>query len=461
MEYSITFLEEDYRRLTDALFPAAIERAAYLLCGLSTGQRETKLLVREVVPVRDEDIDSASAVHLSIPSRTFTRWFKHADEEKSCLVFVHSHPGGTTEFSPQDNREDPPFFKSAYTRIHREDAVHGSLVLAGPEAIAGRVWSRDGLMYPMSCIRIIGKRFRFIRDYDEIGPEAAFYDRQIRAFGQTFQPVLKRLKVGVVGAGGTGSNVVEQLIRLGVGDLTVIDGQSFEVSNVNRVYGSHATDENIHKTDIAKRNTNIIGLGTTLRAIKKPISFRSSIEALKDCDVVFGCTDDQWGRSLLGSFSLAYLTPVIDMGVAIDSDNGAVDRIEGRVTALLPGTACLYCRRRISPNGVRDDAISQTDPEQAALLRQEGYLVGLDERAPSVVPFTTGIASLAVSELLHRLTGFMGPGRETSEVIYRIDWNRIRTNNTPTDPNCACADRGKWATGDTRPFLGVLWRQEL
>src|SRR5688500_10935071 len=48
--------------------------------------------------------------------------------------------------------------------------------------------------------------------------------------------VLGRLKVGVVGLGGTGSAVVEQLARLGVGELLLCDPQEFESTNVNRVY---------------------------------------------------------------------------------------------------------------------------------------------------------------------------------------------------------------------------------
>ena len=88
------------------------------------------------------------------------------------------------------------------------------------------------------------------------------FDRQIRAFGQDIQKQLKRMIVGVVGLGGTGSAITEQLIRLGVGELLIADKQRFEKSNVNRVYGSKVSDDDKYKTEILKRLADDIGLGT-------------------------------------------------------------------------------------------------------------------------------------------------------------------------------------------------------
>ena len=460
MRYSLTFLQEHYDVLVGALFPSPTERAAYLLCGLAVGSDETRLLVREVIPIPDADVTSASAAHISIPVTTYVKWLKRADETKQCLVFVHSHPEGYLKFSPQDDSEEPDFFRTAYTRI-KKTGMHASIVLTDPSHIIGRVWLPDGSHVPLECIRILGRRFRFVRDYAGADPQEAFFDRQIRAFGQEFQPVLRALHVAVVGAGGTGSAICEQLIRLGIGSVTVIDGGEFEVSNIGRVYGSLATDDGINKPNIVKRLANSVGVGTAVTTIYKPITFKSAFRYLKDCDVVFGCTDDQVGRSLLSAFARYYLTPVFDMGVAINpNEDGSIERIEGRVTTLLAGTACLYCRNRISPQGVRAESIHELDPAQAAALRREGYLLGVQEHAPSVIPFTTAIASVAISELLHRLTGFMGDDRVTSEVIYRMDWNRIRTNCTPPEPGCVCSNRAKWGVGDTRPLLDVTWRPE-
>jgi ThiF family len=77
----------------------------------------------------------------------------------------------------------------------------------------------SGECLPIETIRIIGNRFRFHRN-NETPPDERFFQRQVLAFGNPLQSVLKNIHVGVVGVGGTGSSVVEQLIRLGVGRIT-------------------------------------------------------------------------------------------------------------------------------------------------------------------------------------------------------------------------------------------------
>jgi len=182
-------------------------------------------------------------------------------------------------------------------------------------------------------------------------------------------------------------------------------------------------------------------------------------EALRGCDIIFGCTDDEWGRSILCKLAIDYYIPVIDMGVKIDSKEGSIVSVQGRATTLVPGTACLFCRGRITPEGVRAQVIDSCNPKQAEELRQQRYAPELQDNAPAVIPFTTAVASTAVGELLHRLTGFMGSDRMSSEVIHFFDESRIRTNNVLPRPDCFCGDRQRWGLADQQPFLGMLWQE--
>jgi hypothetical protein len=247
---------------------------------------------------------------------------------------------------------------------------------------------------------------------------------------------------------------------LGIGSLILSDGDNFEPSNVNRVYGSRVTHAGIPKVRIIERLAAEIGLGTEVRVIPHPISFRSAIEEFRDCDAVFGCTDDELGRSLLSRFAVYFLIPVFDMGVKIDSENGTIRSIQGRVTTLMPGTACLNCRGRISARQISAEAKRAVNPAEAAELEQEGYIPELNAPAPAVIPFTSMIAATAVSEFLHRLTGFLGEDRDTSEVLHLIDETKIRRNHMLPQDNCFCGDRMYWGRGDTKPFLDSTWRPE-
>jgi len=396
---------------------------------------------------------------MKIGSRSYTRAMKQANDRKECMFFVHSHPDGYEQHSPQDDEEEEKLFRTMYVRI-RTAGAHGSLVFTRSGITSARIWKEDGTRAPIERIRIVGRRFRYWFSDQFHAHVPDFYDRQVRAFGRDTQVILGRLNVGIVGVGGTGSAVAEQLIRLGVGSLVLADGGSFEASNVNRVYGSRLIDADIPKVQIVERLATDVGLGTKVTAIQRPVTYRSVIRQFRNCDIVFCCTDDEWGRSILTKFSIYYLVPVFDMGVKIDSQNGTIRSIQGRVTTLLPGSACLFCRDRITALRVRAESLRALSPEQAAELEQEGYIPELEEPAPAVAPFTTMIASSAVSEFLHRLTGFLGDERESSEVIHLIDHTRTRTNNKPSKPECFCSDETNFGRGDVSPLLDLTWRPE-
>jgi molybdopterin/thiamine biosynthesis adenylyltransferase len=460
MRYTVTIRERDYEQLYSHLFSnASTERAAYLLCRPVHMVDETLLLTRKFIPVESEDIVSSSTVHMKISSRSYTRAMKHANDRKECLFFVHSHPDGHEQHSIQDDEEEEKFFRTVYVRI-RTPGVHGSLVFTRSGITSARIWRENGTRAPIERIRIIGKRFRywFSDQFHTHVPD--FFDRQVRTFGRDTQAILSRLNIGIVGVGGTGSAVAEQLIRLGVGSCVLADGGLFEPSNVNRVYGSRLIDADIPKVEITERLAADVGLNTNVKVIPKPVSYQSVISQFRNCDVIFCCTDDEWGRSILTRFAIYYLVPVLDMGVKIDSQNGTIRSIQGRVTTLLPGTSCLFCRDRITAQRVRAESIRALDPAQAAKLENEGYIPELEEPAPAVVPFTSMIASSAVCEFLHRLTGFMGEERQSSEVIHLIDDTRIRTNNKPSKPDCFCSDEARIGRGDVAPFLDLTWRPE-
>lgn len=461
MRYTLTFLEDDYDRLTGHLFPFAEENAAFLLCGVSRTPEECRLLVREVIPVTTEEIDHASPVQMQIRQASYLRAIKMAAERNLCFVFVHSHPPDVPRHSPQDDETEAPLFRTAYARIHLEVAVHGSIVLSTPDMPTGRVWLEGGGTAPLECIRVIGKRFRFAVQTTEAPLRLNYFSRQVLAFGEEMQKHLQQLTIGIVGAGGTGSAVAEQLIRLGVGRIIVADREFLEDSNVTRVYGSHVSDVGEKKVDLLKKLADDIGLGTVVERLPGNITGSSVIERFRNCDLVFGCTDREAGRSILNMLALYYLIPVFDLGAKIDSEDGVVKSVEGRVTTLLPGAACLFCRGRISSDVIAAEMLQESDPEEYKRLRAQGYVPELEGQAPAVIPFTSAVASFAINELFHRLSGYMGEDRASTEVFLLFDDSRISRNSTPPASDCMCVDRRKWGRGDADPFLGMTWGSEL
>jgi molybdopterin/thiamine biosynthesis adenylyltransferase len=449
MNTRFVICEDQLKDLRAMLFDQpGVEGAAFLLCGQSIGPDHATLITHSVVAIDPEDFLVREPFRLSIASRALTRIAKLAKYENLSIAFAHSHPGGDAHFSLQDDGEEDRLIPFLNARV--PGRIHGTLVL-NETAVAARLYcpERTDVLKVMS----IGKRYSFLNSHREaLGREV--FDRQVRAFGAETQRLLGQLHIGIVGVGGTGSPVAEQLVRLGVGEISLFDGDRLSESNLNRVYGTTYGDIGESKTVIAKLRLEAIGLGTKIWSIPKPITFEEVAAKLRSCDLVFGCTDKQLPRAILTQLSLRYAIPILDLGVLIDSLNQEIRGVYGRVTTLQPGEACLFCRGRINPEGIRAESLSQEDRERQA---REGYAPELEEPAPAVIPFTSAVASLAVAELLHRLTGFMDINRESSEVLAEFDKGRIRTNRIPPREDCFCADRGEQCRGDEDPLLGMMW----
>ncbi len=457
MEYTLTCLEQVYGRICAHVVSAGDDEAAgFLFAKTSRTENETRFIAREFWPVKEEHVLSRSKDHISIESESYCRALQFADESNQSFCFFHSHPQGASDFSSRDNAEEPPLFKTAFIRAPRVFA-HGSLVLPRNGEPFGRMWLVDGKSVPLKRIRIIGRRFHLVDRVRDDAPIPIFFARQVRAFGEDIQRLLGRLHVGIVGCGGTGSAVFEQVVRLGVGQISIFDPQAFEKSNVNRVYGSTVDDEGKPKVKIMQRSLAAVGLPAALRIFESSIYRKNTALRLRDCDLIFGCTDDEFGRSILNQLALRYAIPVFDLGVKIDSDGEVIRSVTGRVTTLYPGAACLFCRDRITVQRVAEESRAFFNPEESQALIKEGYVRELRLTDPAVIPFTTTVASSAVTELLNRLTGFMGDQHQSTEIIHLFDQTELRRNSVASLPDCQCANPSVLGTGDCRDYLGMLW----
>ncbi len=446
----IVFQESHLTELRRLVFDMpGVEGAAFVLCGESRSGGVQKLISHSVVPIDPVDYLRREPFALSLSSRALSRVTKLAKYENLSILFAHSHPGGLCEFSMQDDQEEEKLIPFLIARV--PERLHGTLVLTENE-IAARLYTPHRIEVPV--ILSIGHFVRAARMPGISADALQLFDRQVRAFGPDVQRLLRTLRVGVVGAGGTGSPLTEQLYRLGVGNLLLIDPDTLEVTNLNRVYGARKLEIGEYKVDVAARRLRAVDLSPNIDPVADTIAFEDCAQLLSSCDVVFGCTDKELPRAVLTQLALRYCIPVIDMGVLVNSKDGTLRDVMGRITTLLPGEACLFCRGRISPEGLRIEALSEKDRERQIAA---GYAPELGEPAPAVIAFTSAVASLAVSELLHRVTGFMGSERLSTEVLISFDQSRMRTNRVSPRESCMCGSADVFGRGDERPFLGMMW----
>jgi molybdopterin/thiamine biosynthesis adenylyltransferase len=452
-EVALAIAGPHWDKLTSAL-EREEESAAVLLAGVAVDEDRLVFTVNRIIWIPEQYYNERTAVRLSIRSGGWVPALKAAATSGLHPIFFHTHPGADPTPSKWDDEVDEaltgPFCLRA--RVHR----YASFILGGTAdrpSFTGRVHDERADTVPISHVRVVGSRLQMCPSFDDTEATQAdleLHDRQVRAFGAAGQRALSKLRVGVVGAGGTGSAVLEQLVRLGVREIVSIDDDTITTTNVSRVYGSSLTDEGRPKVDVARDNAERIGLGTTVNRHTGRINNRAALQMLRTCDVIFGCTDDHTGRMHLSSLAYYYLVPVIDLGVAIYSTDGKVRSITGRVTYVAPGEACLVCRDVVDLARVREEAYR---PEERERLAGEGYAQGLGEPDPSVIAYTTMVAAWGVADLFERLFGF-GADDIPGELIIRIADRKMKGRRRQPNAGHICAQPQSWGLGDQPAFLG-------
>ena len=190
-----------------------------------------------------------------------------------------------------------------------------SLLLMGEAHFRARLWVDGDNPIDSQVVQSIGRRV--IRDeLAEQSGDDEVLTRQTLVFGPNLNARLKQLRVGIVGCGGTGSATAMLLTRLGVGGLALFDDDIVEVSNLNRLHGAKRADADAMrpKVDVLGREIADLALGISVVPVRAWVESDAARDALKSCDIVFGCTVDHAGRLLLNRFAYFYLRPVIDMG---------------------------------------------------------------------------------------------------------------------------------------------------
>jgi molybdopterin-synthase adenylyltransferase len=235
---------------------------------------------------------------------------------------------------------------------------------------------------------------------------------------------------------------------LGVGALVVVDPDRIDQSNLSRVVGAEAqdADRSLPKTEVVARYARRVGYSGRLETIQGSIVDDLVARSVADTDLVFGCTDNHWSGLVLNEIAHQYLVPVIDTGVELQAHG----TMGGRVAILGPGAGCLWCFGMLDANRVRAEQLERPTYE---MQRRHGYVPDLDVPAPAVVSVNGVVASLAVTEMLGRITGFRGAGEPAMMLAYRLSDGSVRRIgsrsggcHTCTGPTVAAGDLAKLPT---------------
>ena len=199
---------------------------------------------------------------LSIAPDFWARLGKQARYRKLSVLPVHTHPGswGQPQFSPTDTAGE----RRLLPALERMTGFRTGAVVVGSESESFGYWDGPEKRRTTQCRDVGTAPVR--RKTSKI---SAMFSRNVLAFGEQGQEVLSSLRVGVVGASGTGSHVCDQLIRLGVGTLVVIDPDHVEDVNLNRVVTASRWDawRKRNKAELIARLARRTTRATNVRAI--------------------------------------------------------------------------------------------------------------------------------------------------------------------------------------------------
>jgi len=222
-------------------------------------------------------------------------------------------------------------------------------------------------------------------------------------------------------------------------------------ADMTRVYGSGMEDVGSPKVDVLDKSATRIGLGTTVHKINGKVT-RSAIDALRACDIIFACTDDNVGRLDVARLAYWCLIPVFGLGALLDSQGFALKGMFSRVDVQLPGTACVQCSEVIDQDRARAEQLPE---HERADLRRQGYAPELEDPDPAVITYTTLSAALAFNELVLRLTGIAADAPSRT-MLFSHD-RRIQLTTPGPIAGHWCAKTEDLGAGVTKRFLGRAW----
>ena len=196
------------------------------------------------------------------------------------------------------------------------------------------------------------------------------YERNIGALTEAEQELLKTKRAAIIGCGGLGCYVAEFLARIGIGHLTLIDGDAYNTSNINRQLNSMAINIGKNKAQETMRILLMVRPDLSLKAIEVFLDEKNTEELLKGHDVIIDALDNITTRLIAEKAANTLGTPFV---------HGAVEQWSAQVCTVFPGDFTL------------------------SLL----YQTGREFEKPSVLSFTPAFcaslqASEAVKVLLHK-----------------------------------------------------------
>jgi len=377
---------------------------------------QTLIKVVAVSAPRPEDYESQGLAHLRLKREyVYERLVEMQQRgDVDTVIDVHTHPfsTGNLAFSGVDDRDEIAFHQWLTDTLN--DIHYASIVLSQTDYDA-RLWKRNGEGSTAHQARI--KTQTVLEHWpcanepplpdqalSAMDPHHGFLARSVLALGlDNLRRIMHDQCIVVVGVGGLGSVIAENLIHSGFHHLHLIDHDRVEVTNLNRIVGAYASDAQANRLKVEVVQEHLLRINPDARIDAHPwgIADERLLPVLAQADWILLATDSHASRFETQRIALRFAIPLLSVGANISVADGHITDMSGEVIVARTGDKlCLNCLGRIAPMQIAAETINGLGAE----LAHRGYVTGRDVKEPAVKTLNALLGALAVDALLNQYT---------------------------------------------------------
>jgi molybdopterin/thiamine biosynthesis adenylyltransferase len=465
--------ERDFQNLRAHLLrPDNLERAGFWLLGYARVGETLELYVhRALLPDDSQYARQGSAIVQPHPLYVLQTFRALIQSQAAGYLHAHSHPFTRhAQFSAIDDRYLPGMRKGLanYLRATGSEPHPYFVRLVCGQTETG---------FSAECFTLDGQRLGAISEWRIVGtqgirhlssspreplvpcePLTERFDRNVRWLGGAGQETLARTHLGIVGAGGLGAFLLAYAVGLGFCEITLIDPDEVELTNLNRLIGLTHREIGLPKVDALARKLGTADHDLRLHPLQARIQDERAQKALLHCDVLLCGVDDDAARLEAQLLAARHLKPLLDLGSGVQLLPGErrVRAMGGQMRFYIPGGPCLVCQG-LNPAGIVPSEIREAQ-------RTIGYIQGTDEPLPSAITINGAMAALGMDTLVKYLTGFA-----PAATFLRLDLlnDQIHSLDFTSRPDCSiCGEDGVQGAGCStvavaRPDPAALRRHRM
>jgi len=382
----------------------AWERVGFLFTKSKWLDDKTLLIIAtSYQAVEDEDYIEDRTVGAKIGSTAIRSAMEFMRSGASGCFHVHLHDHDGKPSPSSTDRKGLPGVVGSLSNISSGQAT-GILILSKDDFYSAVQLPNVKDLKPADLISVVGFPMKFQFHSAKPSKKSKVFDRQ-SFLGPDAQFLFENVRIAVIGYGGGGSHIGQQLAHIGIEHPYVFDDDHIEDTNLNRLIGGQWKDvlKKFAKISIAKRVIKSILPSAKVVTVKS--RWQDAPEILQQCDLVVGCADTYTERQQLEAECRRYLIPYIDIGMDVHQSEGEVPAMSGQIMLSLPGAPCFWCYGFLSEEK----------------LGKEAAKYGNVGERPQVVWPNGALASTAVGILVELITGWTG--RKNPRIYLEYDGN--------------------------------------